>query len=99
MFRFRVLRHHNFRTLRIFSELTMSFVFEFLVLLTKDLFLSTTYRVYSDADCALRRFVTVSGVVVSLRCFKRIERDHPKRTFKENTLNVVYCVNRTFCAL
>ena len=47
----------------------MPFVFEFSVLLINDLFLSTTYRVYSD-DCAVRRFVTVSGVVVSLRCSK-----------------------------
>ena len=84
----------------------MSFVFEFLVLLTNDFFLSTTYRVYSG-DCALRRFVTVSGVVVSVRCFKSllflcqssIERGHPTRTFKENTLNVGSCVPRSFSFL
>ena len=84
----------------------MPFVFEFSFLLINDLFLATTYRVYSD-DCALRRFVTVSGVVVSLRCSKSllylcqssIERGHPTRTFKENTLNVVSCVPRSFCAL
>ena len=83
---------HHFQTLRILFEFKVSFIFEFSVLLIKrlHLFLATTYRVYSD-DCVLRRFVTVSGVVVSLRCFKSllflcqlsIARRHPKRTFKK----------------
>ena len=72
------------------------------MLLVNDHFLSTTNRVYSD-DYALRRSVTVSGVVVSLRCFKSllssIERGHPTRIFKENTLNVVSFVPRSICGL
>ena len=60
---------HHFQILRdFFFEFKVSFVFEFTVLFTNDLFVSTTYRVYS-VESALRRFVTVSGVVVSLRCF------------------------------
>ena len=88
---------HHFRTLRIFFEFKVSFVFEFSVLFIKrlHLFLATTNLVYSD-DYALRRFVTVSGVVVSLRYFKSllylcrssIARGHPTRTFKENTSSV-----------
>ena len=63
---------HHFQILRdTFFEFKVSFVFEFSVLLTNDLFLSTAYGVYS-VDCALRQFVTVSGVVVSLRCFRSL---------------------------
>ena len=92
VFRFRVLRASFSNITYFFFEFKVSFVFEFSVLLIKrlHLFLATTYRVYSD-DCALRRFVAVSGVVVSLRCFKSllylcqssIARRHLTRTFKK----------------
>ena len=63
MFRFRVLRAS-------FPNIAY-FLFEFSVLLINDLFLATTYRVDYDYY-ALRQFVTVRGIVLSLRCFENL---------------------------
>ena len=95
VFRFRVLSASFPNIAYFLFVLKVSFVFEFSVLLINDLFLATTYRVYYDY-CALRQFVTVRGIVVSLRylkkflyfCLSSIAQGHPSRKFKQNTSTV-----------
>ena len=71
MYRFRLLRASFPNIAYFLFKFMVSFFFEISVLFINDLFLATTYRVYYDY-CALRQFVTVRGIVVSLRCFKSL---------------------------
>ena len=76
---------YYFRALRIFSSLRR------LLFSTRAPFSVHHVPCVFRSDCELRRFVTVRGVVVSLRCFKSllylcrssIERRRPNKTFKE----------------